>query len=157
VPAAYIRLERFPTTPSGKLDRRALPSPEGDAFARRDYEAPVGEVEEALAEIWSEVLRVERVGRWDHFFELGGHSLLVVRVVSRIRQALGVELELGAVFERPVLASLAEAILDVQLAQFDPEELAGLVSSLGELGLGGSPAFQDAAEDDDLLTREPAR
>jgi hypothetical protein len=86
-------------------------------------------VEQALAEIWGEVLGVERVGRRDHFFELGGHSLLVVRVTSRIRQALDVEVELGAVFERPVLASLAERIVDVQLAQFDPEALALLVSS----------------------------
>ena len=79
VPAAYVRLEQLPLTPNGKLDRRALPSPEGDAYARRGYEAPQGETEEALAEIWSEVLGVERVGRRDHFFELGGHSLLVVR------------------------------------------------------------------------------
>ncbi len=143
VPAAYIHLERLPATPSGKLDRRALPSPEGDAYARRDYEAPAGEVEEALAEIWSEVLGVERVGRRDHFFELGGHSLLIVRVVSRIRQVLGVELELGAVFEHPVLASLAERILDMQLVQFDPEELARLVSSLGEPGQGGTPAIRE--------------
>jgi amino acid adenylation domain-containing protein len=153
VPAAYIHLEKFPATPSGKLDRRALPSPEGDAFARRDYAAPEGEMEEALAEIWSEVLGVERVGRWDHFFELGGHSLLIVRVVSRIRQVLGVEVELGTVFERPVLNELADALLDIQLAQFDPEELAGLVSSLGGLGLDHDPAEDDGAS----LTREPAR
>ena len=143
VPAAYVHLERLPTTPSGKLDRRALPSPEGDACARRAYEAPQGEVEEALAEIWSEVLRVERVGRQDHFFELGGHSLLVVRVVSRVRQLLGVELELGAVFDQPVLASLAERILDLQLVQFDPGELERLVSSLGTLSLDGASAFQE--------------
>jgi amino acid adenylation domain-containing protein len=143
VPAAYIHLERFPTTPSGKLDRRALPSPEGDAYARREYEAPAGELEEALAEIWSEVLGVERVGRQDQFFELGGHSLLVVRVVSRVRQLLGVELELGAVFEHPVLASLAERILDMQLIQFDPEELARLVSPLGELDPDASPVVQE--------------
>jgi amino acid adenylation domain-containing protein len=142
VPAAYIHLEALPLTPTAKLDRRALPSPEGDAYARRDYEAPVGEVEEALAEIWSEVLRLERVGRWDHFFELGGHSLLIVRVVSRIRQALGVEVELATVFERPVLASLGEAILDIQLAQFDPEELARLVASLG----GSAAAGEDDPE-----------
>jgi acyl carrier protein len=143
VPAAYIHLERLPTTPSGKLDRRALPSPEGDAYARREYEAPVGELEEALAEIWSEVLGVERVGRQDQFFELGGHSLLVVRVVSRVRQLLGVDLELGAVFEHPVLASLAERILDMQLVQFDPEELARLVSSVGELDPDASSAVQE--------------
>ena len=81
----------MPLTPNGKLDRRALPAPEADAFASRGYEAPVGETEQALAEIWAELLGVERVGRDDNFFELGGHSLLAVRVVSRVRQALGVE------------------------------------------------------------------
>ena len=76
----------------------ALPAPEGDAYASREYEAPVGKIEVALAEIWTELLRVERVGRWDHFFELGGHSLLAVQVVSRVRQALGVEASLGDLF-----------------------------------------------------------
>jgi hypothetical protein len=67
-------------------------------------------MEQALAEIWSEVLGVERVGRCDDFFELGGHSLLVVRVISRIQQVVGAEVELGLVFERPVLKELAEAL-----------------------------------------------
>src|SRR5699024_4822813 len=72
VPAAYVRLDALPLTSSGKVDRKALPAPEGDAFVTRGYEAPVGETEQALAEVWSELLRVERVGRRDHFFELGG-------------------------------------------------------------------------------------
>jgi amino acid adenylation domain-containing protein len=120
VPAAYVRLEGLPLTPSGKLDREALPAPEGDAFATRGYEAPEGEMEQALAGIWSEVLRVERVGRRDHFFELGGHSLLAVRVVSRIRQLLGAEVELGVVFERPVLGELAEALEGAGRADLPP-------------------------------------
>ncbi|HEV2150362.1 MAG TPA: amino acid adenylation domain-containing protein, partial [Longimicrobiaceae bacterium] len=106
VPAAYVRLEQMPLTPNGKLDRRALPAPEGDAYARRGYEAPQGEMEQALAEIWAEVLRLERVGRWDHFFELGGHSLLAVRVLERMRQR-GLHLEVRALFTTPVLAELA--------------------------------------------------
>ena len=95
VPAAYVRLDALPLTPNGKVDRRALPAPEGDAFAARGYEAPSGEAEEAVAAIWAELLGAERVGRRDHFFELGGHSLLAVRVVSRVRQALGVEASAG--------------------------------------------------------------
>jgi amino acid adenylation domain-containing protein len=122
VPAAYVRLERFPLTPNGKLDRAALPAPEGDAYARRGYEAPEGETERALAEIWSEVLGVERVGRRDDFFELGGHSLLVVRVVSRVRRVLGAEVELGVVFERPVLRELAEALAAAGRAELPPIE-----------------------------------
>ncbi|HEX6913304.1 MAG TPA: amino acid adenylation domain-containing protein, partial [Longimicrobium sp.] len=110
VPSAYVRLDALPLTPNGKLDRKALPAPEGDAFATRGYEAPRGELEQALAEIWSDVLGVEPVGRRDHFFELGGHSLLVVRVISRIRQLLGAEVEMGAVFRHPVLCELAQAL-----------------------------------------------
>ncbi|MFL5385966.1 MAG: amino acid adenylation domain-containing protein, partial [Longimicrobiaceae bacterium] len=110
VPAAFVRLETLPLTPNGKLDRRALPAPDADAFAARAYEAPVGEVENVLAGIWSELLGVERVGRGDHFFALGGHSLLAVRVVSRARQALGVDASLGDLFERPVLAELARGL-----------------------------------------------
>ncbi|HEX6040707.1 amino acid adenylation domain-containing protein, partial [Longimicrobium sp.] len=110
VPAAYVRLDALPLTPNGKVDRRALPAPEGDAFAARAYEAPVGETEQALADVWAEVLGVERVGRWDNFFDLGGHSLLAVQVGSRVRQALGAEIPLREVFTSPVLADLARAI-----------------------------------------------
>jgi amino acid adenylation domain-containing protein len=108
VPAAYVHLEALPLTSSGKVDRGALPAPEGDAFARRGYEAPRGEVEEALAEIWREVLGVERVGRRDHFFELGGHSLRVLQVIERMR-GRGLHAEADALFSASVLADLAAA------------------------------------------------
>src|SRR5690606_4866330 len=94
----------------GKVDRKGLPAPELEAYGAREYEAPAGEVEEVLAEIWSEVLKVERVGRWDHFFELGGHSLLAVQVISRIRQVLEVEVALGDLFLHPVLAEFGEGL-----------------------------------------------
>ena len=132
VPAAYVRLAALPLTSSGKLDRGALPAPEGGAYASREYEPPVNETEEALAAIWAEVLGVERVGRRDDFFDLGGHSLLAVRVVSRVRQALGVELPPGELFNRPVLQDLAREVVDAQLAQFDPDELAKLAALLAE-------------------------
>ncbi|HYR06896.1 MAG TPA: amino acid adenylation domain-containing protein, partial [Longimicrobium sp.] len=110
VPAAYVRLETLPLTPNGKLDRKALPAPDGDAFATRGYEAPSGQVEQAVAAIWAELLGAERVGRGDHFFALGGHSLMAVRVASRVRQALGVETLPGDLFERPVLADFARGL-----------------------------------------------
>ena len=77
---------------------------------RAEYEAPVGETEEALAGIWAEVLGVERVGRHDNFFELGGHSLLAVRVISRMRQVLGVEAPLAHLFSHPTVESLAARV-----------------------------------------------
>jgi len=122
VPAAYVRLEALPLTPNGKLDRRALPAPQGDAFVTRAYEAPVGETEAAVAEIWSDVLGVERVGRWDHFFELGGHSLRAVQVVSRVRQVLEVEVALSELFLRPVLADFARGLEQGGRAALPPIE-----------------------------------
>jgi amino acid adenylation domain-containing protein len=134
VPSAFVRLDALPLTPNGKLDRGALPAPEGDAHAEREYEDPVGKVEQALAEIWTELLGVERVGRGDDFFMLGGHSLLGVQMISRVREAMEVELGLAALFEKPVLSALADWILELRLAQFDPETVARLARLVGEPG-----------------------
>ncbi|MCF5455205.1 non-ribosomal peptide synthetase, partial [Pseudomonas syringae] len=116
IPSAFVTLARFPQTPSGKLDRRALPAPEDDAYASRDYEAPAGEVEHALAEIWQALLGLERVGRHDHFFELGGHSLLAVQLVSRLRQRFEVEVALRDVFAEPTLQGLARQVANARLS-----------------------------------------
>ncbi|MGF6293123.1 amino acid adenylation domain-containing protein [Paraburkholderia youngii] len=110
VPAAFVPLVALPLTVNGKLDRRALPAPQDDAYARRGYEAPRGELETVLAQLWAELLGLERVGRHDHFFELGGHSLLAVRLLSRLSQRAGVELSLAMLFARPVLADLAAGV-----------------------------------------------
>ena len=109
VPAAYVRLEALPLTANGKLDRKALPAPEGDAYGRGVYEAPIGPVETKLAEIWSEVLGVERVGRDDSFFGLGGHSLLAIRVLERLRRA-GFEGDVRALFGSPILSDFAATV-----------------------------------------------
>ncbi|HEV7590264.1 MAG TPA: amino acid adenylation domain-containing protein, partial [Longimicrobium sp.] len=122
VPAAYVRVDALPLTPSGKLDRGALPEPEGDAFAARAWEAPRGETEAAVAGVWAEVLGIDRVGRFDHFFELGGHSLRAVQVVSRVRQVLGVEAALGELFVRPVLADFARGLEQATRSELPPIE-----------------------------------
>jgi amino acid adenylation domain-containing protein len=128
VPHAFVPVDRIPLTPNGKLDRRALPAPGSDAYAGREYEAPADETEQALAEIWAEVLRVERVGRRDNFFELGGHSLLAMRVLSRVREVLDVKVAVRELFTWPVLKDFAQQVMDAQLAQVDPEEMAQLLA-----------------------------
>ncbi|MDR8368300.1 phosphopantetheine-binding protein, partial [Pseudomonas sp. JL3] len=102
-------LDTFPLTANGKLDRRALPAPDAEAYASREYAAPQGEVEQTLAQLWAEVLKVDRVGRHDHFFELGGHSLLAVKLIERMRQA-GVSADVRVLFSQPTLAALAAAV-----------------------------------------------
>ncbi len=111
VPSAVVALEAFPLSPAGKVDRRALPAP--DFASSAEHVAPRTATEEALAEIWSELLNVPRVGAHDGFFELGGHSLLATRVVSRVRERFGVELPLRALFEAPRLAELARRVDDL--------------------------------------------
>ncbi|MGS0897509.1 amino acid adenylation domain-containing protein, partial [Burkholderia stagnalis] len=111
VPAAYVKLDAWPLTSNGKLDRRALPAPDDDAYARRVYEAPQGETEMVLARIWSDVLGVERVGRHDNFFELGGHSLLALSLTEQMREA-NLHVDIRMLFSAPTLAALAEAASD---------------------------------------------
>jgi amino acid adenylation domain-containing protein len=117
IPAAFVMLESFPLTPSGKVDRRALPAPERATAAASGYVPPRGTVEELIAGIWAEVLRAERVGAEDDFFDLGGHSLLATQVVSRIRAALGVEVPLQKLFAGPTVAALARWVEEARARQ----------------------------------------
>nr|WP_122317397.1 non-ribosomal peptide synthetase [Pseudomonas cichorii] len=110
VPTSFIALETFPLTANGKLDRSQLPAPDAADVISREFEAPRGELESALAELWQNLLKVPQVGREDHFFELGGHSLLAMRLVSQVRQQWGVELELAELFARPQLRAVAEQV-----------------------------------------------
>ncbi|WP_198014534.1 non-ribosomal peptide synthetase [Methylobacter marinus] len=106
VPAAFVHLAALPLSPNGKLDRKALPAPDAGALQTRQYEAPQGETEQALADIWAELLKIDRVGRHDNFFELGGHSLLAVTLIARMRQA-GMATDVRELFAAPTLAGLA--------------------------------------------------
>ncbi|KAF9272949.1 hypothetical protein BGZ68_001964, partial [Mortierella alpina] len=115
VPSAFVHMDTFPLTANGKLDLRALPAPTSADFARQSYEAPQGEVECALASIWSELLQVERVSRHDSFFALGGHSLLAARLINRVN-TLGATTTLSSLFASPSLHSFA-SIMDEQLRQ----------------------------------------
>jgi acyl carrier protein len=127
VPSAIVRLAALPLTANGKLDRKALPAPDGEAVVQRAYEAPEGELEEQLAALWSELLGVAQVGRRDNFFELGGHSLLAVRLMSRIQSELEISVALSALFTSPDLAAFTKAVLIASLAEFDPDELRALI------------------------------
>ncbi|MDJ0836306.1 MAG: amino acid adenylation domain-containing protein [Acidobacteriota bacterium] len=114
-PGALMLLDQLPRTAGGKIDRRALPVPQWTQTA--DYQPPQSEVEKALAEIWAEVLKLDKVGRNDQFFDLGGHSLLATRLLSRISKQLGIDLNLRAVFKKQSLTELAEFIEILQLVE----------------------------------------
>ncbi|KAG0051214.1 hypothetical protein BGZ83_003999, partial [Gryganskiella cystojenkinii] len=110
VPAAFIRMDQFPLTPNGKLDRRALPEPERDAFANQGFEAPQGDVEVILAAIWADILKIDQIGRHDNFFMLGGHSLLAVQMMERLRR-VDLELSIRSLFDNPTLSGLALSLV----------------------------------------------
>ncbi|MCP2012833.1 non-ribosomal peptide synthetase, partial [Duganella violaceipulchra] len=159
VPSAFVVLEALPLTPNGKLDRKALPAPQGQAYVTHGYEAPQGEIEETLAAIWAELLKLERVGRHDNFFQLGGHSLLAVALIERMRRA-GVQTDVRTLFGTPTIAALAagggagdvlvpaNGIVDgcaaitpdmLPLVQLSQQEIDGIVAAVP----GGAANIQD--------------
>ncbi|HEX3526027.1 MAG TPA: amino acid adenylation domain-containing protein [Thermoanaerobaculia bacterium] len=136
IPALFVPLDRLPLTPSGKLDRRALPSPgslAGSAAEEKGAALATGD-EELLAGIWRELLGVERVGAGDSFFDLGGHSLLATQLISRVRSVFGIDLPLAAVFEEPTLGALARRLQEARRARAGAPVLPPLVSEGGEGG-----------------------
>ncbi|WP_293066656.1 MULTISPECIES: non-ribosomal peptide synthetase [unclassified Moorena] len=119
VPSGLMVLSQLPLTPNGKVDRKALPVPDVSSNVSTEYVAPQTETQKALAEIWQELLGIEKVGIHDNFFfDLGGHSLKATQVVSRVRNILGIELTLKRLFESPTIADMAKSLEVLsQLAQ----------------------------------------
>lgn len=122
IPSAFVVLDKMPLTPSGKVSRRALPAPEAsDEFvADGSYEAPRNPLEELLCGIWAEVLKVREVGATGNFFELGGHSLSAIQLISRVREALRVEVSLQKLFDQPTVRAMAEEIEEALRGGPDP-------------------------------------
>jgi amino acid adenylation domain-containing protein/non-ribosomal peptide synthase protein (TIGR01720 family) len=120
VPAVYVLLESLPLTANGKLDRKALPAPKFESYAKEIYEEPFGEAETTLAAIWAEVLGVERVGRHDNFFALGGHSLLAMTLIERMKRS-HLPVTPQAIFTTRTLAELAaNAASETGVAEVPP-------------------------------------
>ncbi|MCP4659390.1 MAG: amino acid adenylation domain-containing protein, partial [bacterium] len=120
VPSAFVALDSLPLTPSGKLDRRALPAPDRERpELEESYLAPRNEVEEFLCEVFAQILDIERVGAYDSFFDLGGHSLLLPQILFQVRDAFEVEVPVRTLYDEPTVAGLAEVIEELILDQLD--------------------------------------
>ncbi|MBN7462304.1 AMP-binding protein, partial [Mycobacteroides abscessus subsp. abscessus] len=146
VPTAFAVIPEIPLTTSGKLDKRALPTP--DALTERAFRLPVTPTERRMCAIYSHLFGKERVGLDDSFFELGGHSLLAARLVAQIRAQFGIDLTVRAVFDRPTPAGLAEQLVTYFREEFEIE--------LDELDLDESDEMEAAPQDGrpDLVAAE---
>ncbi|HET8775596.1 MAG TPA: amino acid adenylation domain-containing protein [Thermoanaerobaculia bacterium] len=133
LPAAYVWLDELPLTVNGKIDLNALPAPDASAVRPREYEAPQGEVEETIAALWQDLLKLPEVGRNDNFQLLGGHSLLMMQLAVRVREKFNVELPLRKIFEAPLLRELADLVVTAQLSRFAETEVAELEQDLAGL------------------------
>jgi amino acid adenylation domain-containing protein len=143
VPSVFVFLDALPLTPNGKVDRKALPAPERKRVdANADYVAPRNAVEQSLADIWSEILGIERIGIHDNFFALGGHSLSAIQVVARASAVLMVDIRLRDLFNTPTIADLAAPVAALQTGtsnrtyrpptRIDRQSLAHLPSSFAQ-------------------------
>ncbi|HKH48757.1 MAG TPA: amino acid adenylation domain-containing protein [Thermoanaerobaculia bacterium] len=134
VPSVFVALDAMPRTPNGKLDRKALPLPgAARTEAGAAYAPPRNPVEERMAEIWAEVLGIDRVGIHDNFFDLGGHSLLATQVIARVRQSFDVELPLRSLFEKPTVAALGEAVEAARPVVATVDKIAAALARIEEL------------------------
>ena len=145
VPSAFMLLDTLPLTANGKIDRRSLPVPDQNRPEQdSSFVAPRTPVEELLARIWGEVLKLEQVGVHDNFFELGGHSLSLTQVASRIQRDFLVLLPLRFLFDAPTIADQSAAIAAAQLGQEDAAEVARVLEELKQLSPDEVTALLDA-------------
>jgi amino acid adenylation domain-containing protein len=110
IPTSFVQLKEMPLTPNGKIDRKALPEPDGKLFTETEYVAPGSVVEEKVVQIWQEVLKVEGIGIKHGFFELGGHSLKAIKMMSRINEEFGIAINLGDIFQNPTVYGMSQLI-----------------------------------------------
>src|SRR5260370_34531317 len=123
IPSAFVRLDAFPLTAAGKIDRLALPAParQRPELKKTAFVAPRTPIERSMARIWTEVIGLDAIGVHDNFFALGGHSLLATRLTSRVRDTFHIDVPIRAVFEGPTVASLCEFIENLRrTVQADP-------------------------------------
>ena len=132
VPAAFVSLDAFPLTPNGKIDRRALPAPEGiGADEVGACVEPCTPAEARLTTLWQELLHLDRMGVTDNLFDLGADSLLVMRAVAAVREAFGVEMSVGRLVATPTIEGLACAITELEAVDtLPPDELERLLADL---------------------------
>ncbi|HKF02991.1 MAG TPA: phosphopantetheine-binding protein, partial [Candidatus Sulfotelmatobacter sp.] len=134
IPAFFVFLDSLPLTSNGKVNRSALPAPDQSMPAlEKTFVVPRTPVEKLMADIWSDLLKLERVGIRDNFFEIGGHSLIATQFVSRIRRELNLEIPLRAIFEMPTIESLAFHLLEQQAKAAHTDEVVGLLAELDSL------------------------
>ena len=134
LPSDFVLLKKLPLLPSGKVNKNALPAPEITREAVADeYVAPRTAMEEMIADIWSELLGVERVGVYDNFFELGGHSLLAARIIVRLRDKFAVDVPLRSMFDTPNVADLALAVMERQSEMLHLSETNNVLAELQSL------------------------
>jgi len=133
LPSGFIVLDQLPVTPSGKLDRRALPAPDYSG-SEKAYVAPRTPTEEKLAEIFAAMLKIDRIGIHANFFDLGGHSLLATQVISRVRKTFETDIQLRALFELPTVGGLSALIVQKQAEGLGEDELAQLLTEAQEQG-----------------------
>ncbi|NJM67006.1 MAG: hypothetical protein HC851_15715, partial [Acaryochloris sp. RU_4_1] len=135
IPSAFVLLDTMPLTPNGKVDRRALPIPNKAEFGLdRPFSAPQTVAEEVIANIWKQILNIERVGIHDNFFNLGGHSLLATRVISRLQNDFQAdELPLRCLFESPTVAGLVNELTRIWGDRQTVEQIAEVLKSMESL------------------------